>query len=190
MSMVLRPELDRSSQPLITLMAGIAVHDAIRDLGMSPDIKWVNDILIGDRKICGILAEAIDTPLGQAVILGIGVNLSSSNFPVEIASTATSVEAETGQRLSAEVVAEPITRNIQHCYEMLKGDNGAAKIVKEWSERSSYCVGKRVRVTIGGNTVEGITDGLEENGALRVINADGSIEIIQAGDVERVRANN
>src|SRR5688500_16800391 len=50
MSLVLRPNIEKQSQPLITLMAGIAVHDAIRDLGMSPDIKWVNDILISDKK--------------------------------------------------------------------------------------------------------------------------------------------
>lgn len=187
-SMVLRPQLDSRSMPLITLMAGIAVHDALADLGMQPDIKWVNDILAGDKKICGILAEATETSTGVVVIVGIGVNLTSGNFPAEIAPLATSVDAETGSVVTADVVADAIIRHLLHFYGVLNSAGGPAEIIEQWGLRSTYFIGKDVRVTMGGETIEGNTDGLEENGALRVKTGDGSVRIIQAGDVERLRA--
>ena len=90
-SIVLRPELELRFLPLITLMAGVAVHDTLSYAGLRPDIKWVNDILVNEKKIAGILAETTETPDGLAVIVGIGINIRSSNFPPELASTATSI---------------------------------------------------------------------------------------------------
>ena len=188
MSIVLRPSLDPSWLPLITLMTGIAVYDALADLGMSADIKWVNDLLVGEKKIGGILAEAIATPTGNAVIVGIGVNLRSTNFPPEIAETATSIETETGRVLDANDVAEPITRHLSHYYHVLNKSAGPAEIIKEWSARSTYFKTKMVRVTLSDKVIEGVTAGLEENGALRVKTVDGSVIIVEAGDVERLRA--
>lgn len=188
-SIVLRPSIDPGRIPLITLMAGVSVHDALCEFGLKPDIKWVNDILIGDRKIAGILAETVETPLGLAVIVGIGVNLTSSSFPDNIAETATSVEAETGQRISPEVLAEALTRYLSYFYEMLASGDEATGIIYQWQQRSSYFAGKNVRVLLEGSTIEGTTDGLEENGALRVKTADGSVTIVQAGDVERLRSS-
>ena len=99
-SIVLRPTIATRFLPLITLMAGVAVYDTLKELGLKPDIKWVNDVLIGEKKICGILAETVETPLGIAVVVGIGINLTNANFPDEIADTATSIQAVTGDRKS------------------------------------------------------------------------------------------
>jgi len=93
-SIVLRPRFERDRLPLITLMAGIAVHDTLKEFDLRPDIKWVNDVLVGERKISGILGETIETPSGLAVIVGIGINLTSGSFSAELAATATSIEAE------------------------------------------------------------------------------------------------
>lgn len=194
-SVVLRPKLELKHLPLITLMTGIAVHDLLRDMGLRPDIKWVNDVLIGDRKICGILAETADTPAGLAVIVGIGVNLTSRNFPDEIAGTATSLEAETSTArvpvpeavAVATGILESLTKYIEYFYKILQGQAGPAEIIQHWRQRSTYFSGKPVRVTLPEGTIEGTTDGLEENGALRVKTSDGSVRIIQAGDVERLR---
>lgn len=188
LSIVLRPKLDLRHQPLITLMAGVAVHDALAELGMPPDIKWVNDLLVNEKKIGGILAEAVATPTGNAVIVGIGVNLRSSNFPPEIAETATSIEAETGRVLDADSVAEPIIRHLSHFYQVLNETDGATNIIKEWSERSTYFEGKMVKVTLSDRVIEGVTAGLEDNGALRVKTGDDPVIIVEAGDVERLRA--
>lgn len=186
-SIILRPKIDAQFLPLITLMSGVAVHDALKEYGLTPDVKWVNDVLIGDDKICGILAETVETPTGMAVIVGIGINLKSSSFPDEIADTATSIEIETGKRVTPDEMAEILTRYLSCFYEILTDDDGAAAIVQHWRARSTYFSGKQVRVTLGGSTFEGITDGLEENGALRVKTNDGSVTIVQAGDVERLR---
>src|SRR5205807_289257 len=93
-SIVLRPALEMRYLPLITLMAGIAVCDTLTEFGLKPDIKWVNDILIGEKKISGILAETVDTPTGLAVIVGIGINVRSSGLLPEMEDKATSVETE------------------------------------------------------------------------------------------------
>jgi BirA family biotin operon repressor/biotin-[acetyl-CoA-carboxylase] ligase len=191
-SIVLRPKIDTQYLPLMTLMAGVAVHDALAECGVETDIKWVNDLLVGERKICGILAETTETNRGLAVIVGIGVNLKSSNFPPEITETASSIEEEltaagNAGNVSGDVLAETLTRYISYFYALLDSTGGPAAIVEEWRRRSSYFSGKRVRVVLEGEAVVGTTDGLEQNGALRLRTEDGQVQIVQAGDVERVR---
>jgi len=188
-SLVLLPKLDPQFLPLITLMSGVAAFDALKEFGLKPDIKWVNDLLVGDKKICGILAESVETPTGLAVVVGIGINITSRNFPVEIADSATSLESETGRLVSSDELAESLTRYLSYFYEILNGDRGSREIIKQWRERSTFYSGKSVRVNLEGAAIEGVTDGLEENGALRVKTNDGSVKIVQAGDVERLRPN-
>src|SRR5215211_6082785 len=97
-SILLRPAIPQIYWPLITFMAALAAGDALREAsGVQTDIKWPNDLLSGERKICGILAEAIDTSPGRAVILGIGINLTQNAFPPELANVATSVAEATGR---------------------------------------------------------------------------------------------
>ena len=186
-SIVLRPKIEMRFLPLITLMTGVAVHDTLKEFGLKPDIKWVNDILVGDDKISGILAETVETPTGVAVIVGIGINLTSSSFPEEIAETATSIEMETGISVSTDELAERLTHYLSYFYDILNDENGPGEIVHHWRQRSTYFSGKRVRVTLENTTFNGTTDGLEENGALRVKTTDSSVTIVQAGDVERLR---
>jgi BirA family biotin operon repressor/biotin-[acetyl-CoA-carboxylase] ligase len=187
-SIVLRPRFDARFYPLITLMAGVAVHAALTEFDLKPDIKWVNDILIDDKKISGILSESIDTPAGTAVIVGIGINLTANSFPGDIANLATSVENESGKRLQPGEMAEVLTRFLSYFYSVLSGENGPAEIIEQWRRRSSYFCGKQVRVDLGDHSLDGVTDGLEENGALRVKTLDGSVTIVHAGDVHRLRA--
>ncbi len=197
-SIVLRPKLDTKYVSLITLMAGVAVHDTLREIGLNSDIKWVNDILVDEKKIGGILAETTDTPVGLAVIVGIGINVKSANFPPEIADTATSIWVASGSRVTEPrvrnatdagvVLTETLTKYLTYFYDILQTENGPAVINDEWRKRSSYYSGKPVRVVLENETFEGITDGLEPNGALRVRKADGSIAVVQAGDIQNLRA--
>ncbi len=187
-SIVLRPKIDMRFLPLVTLMTGVAVYDALEELGLKPDIKWVNDILIGDKKICGILAETVETKTGLAVIVGIGINLTSQNFPDEIADTATSIaDLSVPGAVVTRDIETTLTKYLSYWYSILCGENGRVKILDEWQRRSSYFSGKSVRVTLESEIFDGITNGLEENGALRIKTADGSVKIVQAGDVERLR---
>ncbi len=187
-SIVLRPKIAPRFLPLITLMTAVAVHDTLEELyKIECDIKWVNDIHVRDKKICGILAETCDTPKGLAIIVGIGINLKSSNFPPEIAETATSIENETSKNPNAEELLQTLTHYFAEIYEVLNVENGAEKIRQNWSERSSYAFGKTVKVNLENETIFGTTRGIEENGALRVETDKGEIKIIHAGDVEQLR---
>lgn len=186
-SLVLRPKIEPRFLPLITLMTGVAVYDTLLEFGLEPDIKWVNDIHVNGKKISGILAETVDTNDGLAVVLGVGVNLNSASFPSEISAVATSIEEETGQVVTGEELAKHLTRFVAHFYAILNRVNGNSEIIDEWRRRSTYFSGKNVRVVMENETVVGTTDGLEDNGALRVKSANGNVAIIQSGDVERLR---
>lgn len=187
-SLVLRPQLEMRFLPLITLMSAIAVHDALETLyALDCDIKWVNDLHVRGKKICGILAETTETANGLAVVVGIGINLKSSNFPPEIAETATSIEAETGSAPDAEILLQKLTFFLSQFSASLSGANGAQKIREEWTRRSSYAFDKRVKVLLENETIRGTTRGIEENGALRVETDSGEIRTIHAGDVEQLR---
>ncbi len=186
-SLILRPKLETKFLPLITLMSAVAVFETLRKSGLNPDIKWVNDIHIGGKKICGILAETSETKKGLAVIVGIGINLKSTSISPELNDSATSVESETQKTIDAETLMQMLTRNLEKYYTLLEGENGAGAILEEWAKRSSYFFGKKVRVTLENEIVLGTTCGLEENGALRVKTLTKGVRIIQAGDVEMVR---
>lgn len=194
-SIILLPKIEPRFLPLITLACGVAVHGTLSEFGLLPDIKWVNDILVNEKKISGILAETTETTKGLAVVVGIGINIRTSNFPPEISDTATSIEEASPQSNghsrpvpSPEQLSQVLSNYLVHFYDVLNGEHGPSEIIEEWRKRSTYFSGKQVRVTMENTTIEGITDGLQENGALRVRQTGGSIAIIQAGDVQRVRA--
>jgi BirA family transcriptional regulator, biotin operon repressor / biotin---[acetyl-CoA-carboxylase] ligase len=182
-STLLRPRLEMSAWPLITLAAALAVHDALIDAcALTTDIKWPNDICARERKLCGILAETVETESGRACVLGIGINLRESVFPAELREAATSIEALTGQNADAETLLEALLRSLALRYETLQGTDGQALTLSAWTARSSYAEGRRVKVTLAGESFEGTTRGLEHDGALRV-ETNGEIRIIRAGDI-------
>jgi BirA family biotin operon repressor/biotin-[acetyl-CoA-carboxylase] ligase len=188
-SIVLRPRLDMSAWPLITLMSALAVSDALTEAcQLSTDIKWPNDIEAASRKLCGILAETLEAATGRACIVGIGINLNDGAFPFELRERATSVQAVTGNAPDREALLQALTHALAHRYHALHQADGAAATVQEWAQRSSYAMGKRVRVQLAKETLEGTTRGLESDGALRVETFAGEIKIIRAGDVTALRA--
>jgi BirA family biotin operon repressor/biotin-[acetyl-CoA-carboxylase] ligase len=187
-STVLRPRLEAASWPLVTFAAALATRDALREAcGLETDIKWPNDLLAGGRKVCGILAETCETVRGRACVVGIGINLSDAAFPPEIAARATSVAAETGEPTEREALLAALTCHLARRYERLQEPGGEAEMLRAWSAGSTYAEGKRVRVALGEETIEGTTRGVEANGALRVELDEGEIRIVSAGDVSALR---
>lgn len=187
-SIVLRPRLEISAWPLITLMAALAVADALKEAcALDVDIKWPNDILAGERKLCGILAEAIETETGRAAIIGIGINLGESALPPELRDTATSVEAVIGSVPEIKTVLHALVRAIEDRYARLQAVGGDQETLREWAARSSYAEGRRVRVALDAEIIEGTTRGLERDGALRVETGTGEIKVVRAGDVTALR---
>ncbi|MFN2497467.1 MAG: biotin--[acetyl-CoA-carboxylase] ligase [Pyrinomonadaceae bacterium] len=187
-SIVLRPQFEPSMWPLLTLMAAIAVHDALlAECQLETDIKWPNDILVGEKKLCGILAETVDTVSGRAVVVGIGINLTQRAFPPELETIAMSVEAATSANPELESVLKTLIGTLVKYYKVLNEADGSAEIIRSWCTRSSYCQGRLVRVTDGNETFVGTTHGLERDGALRVETDNGEIKVLRAGDVSNVR---
>jgi len=187
-SLLLRPAIPQDQWPLITFVAALAVGDALREgAGVETDIKWPNDLLSGERKICGILAEAIDTPLGRSVILGIGINLTQRAFPEELADVATSVAEASGRQPDRETILAALLRALSRWYSLLHEPAGREKIVAAWTSRSSYAKGRLVQVSNGDEVWQGTTCGIEDDGALRLDTAGGEVKLIRAGDVYSVR---
>ena len=187
-SIILRPRFEQSAWPLLTLMAAGAVHDALLDsCALQTDIKWPNDILANDKKLCGILAETVETSVGRAVVVGIGINLNENSLPPEFDGIATSVEVAAGEKPELEVVLAALVSSLGSYYQTLQQPGGPEEIVCEWGARSSYCEGKRIRVVESNGSLVGTTRGLERDGALRVETDDGEIRIVRAGDVAVVR---
>jgi len=188
-SIVLRPRLEINSWPLITLMAALAVSDALlKACDLRPDIKWPNDLCVNDRKICGILAETVDTEAGPAAIVGIGINLKADSLPATVGDLATSVEAITGAAPDSTRVLNELLKAIGERYELLQSPMGGEHTIREWCANSSYAIGRQVRVALERDTFEGTTRGLESDGALRVETAGGKIRLVRAGDVTALRA--
>ena len=187
-SIVLRPKMEVKFLPLLTLMSAVIVTEVLQELyGLKPDIKWANDVHVNGKKICGILAEMAETKKGLAVVVGIGINLTSASSPPELEEIAASIENETGKKPNREDILQNLTKQFAKFYFIFAGENGAEKIREEWAKRSSYFFGMKVRVNLENETISGKTCGIEETGALRIRTDNGEVKIVQAGDVERLR---
>jgi BirA family transcriptional regulator, biotin operon repressor / biotin---[acetyl-CoA-carboxylase] ligase len=185
-STLLEPRFPPDRWPLLTLMAAVAVHDTLKQTcNLQLEIKWPNDILAQGKKLCGILAETIDVKAARCVVLGIGINLKRT---AQLPETATSVEAVAAAKtVDTEIILQTLIENVTRYYKILNAADGAAQIVDAWTSRSSYAYGKRIRVSANEETFEGLTRGLEADGALRVETDDGNIRTVRAGDVIAVR---
>ncbi len=183
-STLLRPQFDQNLWPVITLMSAVGVHEALLTAcGLQTDIKWPNDILHNEKKLCGILAEIVETPTGRAVIVGIGINLTNNSFPPELLATATSVSAATGRPANSDQVLTKLQECFVNWYQQLHRPQGAAEILAAWLQRSSYAEGKEIVIKDADTEFCGTTRGLTEQGALRVETEAGEITIVRAGDV-------
>jgi BirA family biotin operon repressor/biotin-[acetyl-CoA-carboxylase] ligase len=187
---VLKPQINLSSWPLITLMSALAVADTIRgSCALPADIKWPNDLIVNQRKMAGILCETVDTGTGYAVVVGIGINLYQNVFPTEVSHTATSVEQETGIKPVLEVILSDLIKAIARRYAVLQTKGGTGQTIQDWSANSSYATGKHVRVESGTEVFTGVTNGLENDGALRVVLKTGELKVVRAGDVQSLRGS-
>jgi BirA family biotin operon repressor/biotin-[acetyl-CoA-carboxylase] ligase len=184
-TVVLRPAIPPAHAPLLTLVAGLAARDAAtEDLDTIPDIRWPNDLLVGGRKFSGILTEMHAEPdrIHYAVV-GIGMNVNQTKMPAEIADIATSLRIETGKAHSRFELLIRLLRHLDRYYNQFLED-GATPILRRFAEVSSYCEGKRVRITTSQEIFTGTTAGLEPSGVLRVSRDDGrGIEPVLSGDV-------
>jgi BirA family biotin operon repressor/biotin-[acetyl-CoA-carboxylase] ligase len=188
-SLLLRPSIQTSLWPLFTLMTALAVSEALmKSCGLRTDIKWPNDICVNGRKLCGILAETVETPSGPAAVIGIGINLRASAVSDGLRASATSVEVLTGRPPNNEKVLAEVLKAIDERYQLLQSPEGRKHTIREWCANSSFAFDRQVRFSLGNEMFEGTTRGLENDGALRVELPDGRMKIVRAGEVTAVRA--
>lgn len=187
-TLLLRPRIGPVQAPLLTMMAGLSAYAAISaQTGLPPDIKWPNDLMLGGKKIGGILTEMHAEPtLVRFVIVGVGINVNQEKFPGDLAGMATSLREETGKQLSRLDLLARFLREFESDYRRFLRD-GSAAITERFSQVSSYASGKKVRVTNGADTYSGVTEGLRPEGLLQVRRADGVLTTVFAGDVAELK---
>ncbi len=181
-TVLLRPEISPMQAPLITLLAGLAVRDAVTDAGLKADIRWPNDVLVGGKKVCGILTEMHAEP-GRVhfVVVGMGLNVNHASLPKEIEAVATSLRIASGRAHSRIEVLGRLLRHLDRDYNRFLKE-GAEFVVRRFAEVSSYAEGRRVRITNGRESFVGTTAGLEPNGMLRMKRDDGKVEAVISGE--------
>jgi BirA family biotin operon repressor/biotin-[acetyl-CoA-carboxylase] ligase len=183
-TVLLRPKLAPVQAPLLTMMAGLSAYTAVQaQTGLGVDLKWPNDLLIGGKKVGGILTEMHAEP-GQVrfVIVGIGLNVNQEKFPAELTSIATSLRVESGKPQSRLELLVRLLREFERDYNDFLSE-GPAAIIERFSQVSSYARGKRVRVSNGRDNFTGTTAGLGPEGLLQVRRDSGQVTTVIAGDV-------
>jgi BirA family biotin operon repressor/biotin-[acetyl-CoA-carboxylase] ligase len=183
-SMVLYPKAAPSLAPLLTLATTIAAHNAIeRATGLDVDIKWPNDLLIGGRKVAGVLAEMqAEIDRIKMLVIGIGINVNHESFPTDIAERATSLRIATGRPHSRIEILADFLQEFESLY-MTFEKSGPGGIVQNWMRLSSFAHGRKIEINDGVRRIAGTTRGLNPLGALRVEQADGRIEEVYSGEV-------
>ena len=188
-SVILRPGRARQeparATALLTLTAGVALSEGVeRATGLGPDIKWPNDLLVGSRKLAGILAEGVTAPsssLLQSVVLGYGINVGAANPPPELAARMTSLEQELGRAIDrAAVCAETLAALASRYGELV--DSRFDAILDAWRQRAPGSIGRRVKWISNGREWQGTTAGIDDRGAL-LVRIDDRIERIVSGEV-------
>jgi BirA family biotin operon repressor/biotin-[acetyl-CoA-carboxylase] ligase len=180
-SVLFRPPADVA--PLLTLAAGVAMAEGIAGAtGLVVDLKWPNDLVIGRRKLGGILAEA-GTPQGGPphVVVGFGINVLPAALPAEIADRATSIEAELGRPVDRGAVLAECLAALWSRYEDLRGGRGGA-VLTAWRARGAATFGRVVEWDEGGRVRRGIAVDIDAAGALLVRSA-ARLERVIAGEV-------
>lgn len=181
-SVLLRPHVAPHEAPKLTLMAGIAVVQALKKhLHLESRLKWPNDVLVQGKKLCGILAESRSSATLEFVILGIGINANFlvSALPEELRKTAISVREVLRKPVDRMAMMRAILNELEAGYTAFcAGDTGA--IVARWKELSET-LGRKVRVETGTGIVEGVAEDVDERGALVVRTPEGPVTV-DAGD--------
>jgi len=189
-TILLRPKISPVQASLLTMMAGLSAFSAIRAQNdIEADLKWPNDILIGGKKLGGILTEMHAEPNQvRFVIVGIGINVNQEKFPAELSAIATSLRVETGRPQSRLELVVRLLREFETDYNQFI-TKGSESVIRNFETVSRFTRGERVRVTNGPESFAGVTDGLSPEGFLRVRpEGHGESVTVIAGDVTLDRA--
>ena len=182
MSILLRPKFEPQYAPTLTLVMGMAVAKAVKNLGFDVSIKWPNDVVVSHKKICGILTEmgVRDGKIDYAVI-GVGINVNIKEFPEEMADKATSLYLESGREFDRSQIPGLVMEAFEEYYEKFAATCDLSGLKEEYeSILANY--NQPVRV-LAKEPYEGVARGITDGGELLVEKTDGTIVAVSAGEV-------
>jgi BirA family transcriptional regulator, biotin operon repressor / biotin---[acetyl-CoA-carboxylase] ligase len=186
MSIILRPNIPLPKAPQLTLLAAVAIVQAIEDLtGVLPEIKWPNDILINGKKVTGILTELeAEADRINSIIIGIGMNVNQTkeDFPPELQSIATSLLIEKGEKISRADVIKGIFMNLEKLY-LLYLEEGFLPIKLLW-ESYAISIGRKITARTLTHTIVGKAQGITNEGVLMIEDEQGKIHQVYSADIE------
>jgi len=182
-SVLLRPVFSSRLLPLLPLAVGLAAAEAIHAAsGLTADLRWPNDLLLGTRKVCGILVEAKTEGTSVAyAVAGIGINVHHSAFAPDLATAATSLDMESGRRVSRQALLVSLLKSLEREALALGISEAAETLPRRVAAASTWISGRKVEVH-GPQACRGVTDGLDCNGFLRVKTPQGLV-IVQTGGI-------
>ncbi|MDR3458954.1 MAG: biotin--[acetyl-CoA-carboxylase] ligase [Verrucomicrobiae bacterium] len=184
-SVLLRPNLRPQETTQLTVISATAMRRAIKTVtGLSADIKWPNDLLIGGKKVVGILTEmSAEVDRVRYIIIGIGVDVNQgmAEFPEELRRLATSLKLETGEEVCRGELATEIMRELDRDYARICAGK-FPEVADEW-EAACITMGRNVTVHTGDRKFRGRAESLDDDGALLVRTEHGHLERIIGGDV-------
>ena len=182
MSILLRPKFEPQYAPTLTLVMGMAVAKAVKNLGFDVSIKWPNDVVVSHKKICGILTEmgVRDGKIDYAVI-GVGINVNIKEFPEEMVDKAASLYLESGKEFDRSQIPGLVMEAFEKYYEKFAATCDLSGLKEEYeSILANY--NQPVRV-LAKEPYEGVARGITDGGELLVEKTDGTIVAVSAGEV-------
>ncbi|MBN2558228.1 MAG: biotin--[acetyl-CoA-carboxylase] ligase [Clostridia bacterium] len=184
-SFILKPNMEPEEALVITVASAIAVCNTVQELyGVEPGIKWPNDIIMGGKKVCGILSEmSCETGAVEYIVVGIGINVlqQANDFSEELSKTASSLFMETGcRRARAEIIAA-LCYNMREAVEAVERKD-AGWLGKNWS-RFTATDGKFINIWKNGLKATVFAEGIDEKGRLLTVDEKKEKSVYSSGEI-------
>ena len=184
-SVILRPNLPPADVLILSLATGLAVQEAVKqtDPKANPELKWPNDVLIGGKKFCGILTEmSAEATRVRHIVVGIGINVNHAQFPRDLQEMATSLRLATAKVWSRLELCAALLKSLDREYAALVEEPDAEnRILRRFEQHAPMAKGAHIHVEENGG-FEGVTEGLDPRGFLRVRTAQG-LRVVYSGTV-------
>ena len=188
-SLLLRPSLDVSRLPLVAFAASLGIARALEEeMGRRVEIKWPNDLLVGGKKVAGLLAEARSFEERPALVVGLGLNVHQSpeDFPEDFRDQVSSLALATGRPWDRTLLLPLLLERWEEEHVRLVA-TGGKETLSRWQEYSAIRDGATVRADLGGEILQGVFRGLTPSGQMRLEMEGGSFRRVAFGEVRQVR---
>ncbi|HWV37477.1 MAG TPA: biotin--[acetyl-CoA-carboxylase] ligase [Vulgatibacter sp.] len=188
LSVILRPDLPPQRAPELAFVVAVATAEALREFSVDAGIKWPNDLVVGDRKIAGILLDlAADAGRIHFIVAGIGIDVNATleDFPEGVRDLATSMRLELGYTVSRAAIAAALLGRLEAWLDRFEAE-GFEPVRARYRELSSI-LGHPVRLSEADEVLEGVAEEIDEGGALLVRDEGGAVHRFVSGDVVSLR---